>query len=303
MVDIPSDDHPCEKKKNVEEKREFINKHLAELKIPVRYHLYGKGNTKNVDEIGLEKSLILGSIIIFTPEHHLLDKRNWNRIFQLAAWEDFPIVINSRNENSWKDSKFLPPGESLLEKALYYAEKQNTRLYVLNISTQNEIDLIQEARHRSLLIYTETTPEHLFPGNGKEPDFLWDALNKGVIETIGSGYRERGQPQDRLICGGNDFDFLNPNFLLPNLLTAYHRGKISLENIVRATRVNLYDIFKIDRKDQDCVLVDMEKEQTVQRIFKDQTIEMKIKGWPVYTLVKGEVFKMDETGCGFKRIE
>lgn len=148
LVDIPSDDFPCEKKKDVEQKRESIDKHLGDLKIPVSCHFYGKGNAKNIDEIGLEKSLILGSIIIFTPDHHLLDKRNWNRIFQLAAWEDFPIVINSRNENSWKDPKFLAPGESLLEKALYYAEKQNTRLYVLNVSTQNEIDLIQETRRK-----------------------------------------------------------------------------------------------------------------------------------------------------------
>lgn len=303
LLDIPSHDFPSEKKKEMEQKKLLIKKRLADLKIPVRFFLYGKGNAKNVNEIGAEKSLIVGSLILLTPEDHLLDKRSWNRIFQLAAWEDFPVVINSRNENSIKDPRFLDAGETLLEKALYYTEKQNARLYVLNVSTQKEIDLIQEARRRSLLIYAETTPEHLFPKSGKDSYFLWEALNKGIIETIGSGYHAEAQSQERLIFDGKNFAFLNPNFLLPLLLTGYHQGKIGLENIVRSTRINLYDIFKIERKDEDAVLVDLEEEKVVQRVDKDQTSEMKIKGWPVYTIVKGEIFTIDKSGYHLSPVE
>lgn len=294
ILDIPCQDFHCETKGDLELKMKLVEQRFAELGIPLRYLLYGKGNSERADEIGLEKSLIIGSIILLTPESSELDERTWNRIFQLAAWEDFPVVINSRNENAWRDERFKSPDDTLLGKALYYAEKQNTRLYVLNVSKQQEIDLIEDARRRSLLVYAETTPQHLFPRDDSNPDFLWEALNKGVIETIGSGYRSQAESDDRVRFQGAEFDFLNPRFLLPLLLTAHLEGKITMENIVRATRINLYDVFKIERKDQDVVLVDMEKEKTVQRMDKGKFSERILKGWPVYTIIKGEIFSCED---------
>lgn len=298
IVDIPSQAFPCEDKQDVEKKKQEVDKRLADSKIPLQVLYYGKGNSKRAQEAG-EGRLISGSLILLTPEEHILDEESWERIFQLAAWNDLPVVINSMNENS----RIKSLQGTLFEKSFYYAEKQNARLYILNVGTEHEISLIEDARRKSLLVYAETTPQYLFPLSGQKADFLWEALSNGVIETIGSGFQADSQNQDKLVFSNNNYDFLNPHFLLPMLLTAYHEGKISLENIVRSTRVNFYELFKINRKDENYVLVDLDKEQMTQRIFPGGTVGIKMKGWPVYTILKGNIFATSENSHSLSRIE
>jgi dihydroorotase len=303
VLDIPSEDSLSESTQELKQKKHLVDKQLTDLKMPFYYFPYVKSNSDYMEELGAQKLLTKGSLLLFTPDDHVLDDRVWDRIFQIAAWEDLPIIINSRNENAWQHARFKAPHETLLERAIHYAERQNTRLYVLNIATQDELNLIQEARSRSLLIYAETTPQHLFPQQASQADFLWEALNNGTIETIGSGYHVEAQEQERLLWQGANFDFLNPIFLLPLLLTAYHERKITLENIVRLTKVNVYDIFKLEKKDDNFILVDMEKEQAVQRIHKNQSNAMTLKGWPEYIILKGNVFKSPVGGYHVTRIE
>jgi dihydroorotase len=302
VLDIPSQDSPSNSKQDLEHKRHLIDERLSQLNIPLHYFLYHQGNSEFVEEMGLAKSLMIGSLLLLSHDY-VLDEPSWDRIFQIAAWENIPLVINSRNENAWKEAPFKKTDETLLEKAIYYAEKHNAVLYVLNVATQNEVDLIIQANDRSLLIYAETTVQHLFPSNASQSDFLWNAINSGVIDIIGSGYHIKEQNQDRLITNGKNFDFLNPIFILPMLLSAYHEGKTTLETIVRLTRVNLYDIFRLERKDQDAVLVNLEEEQVVQRVNKTHSSEMKLKGWPVYTIVNGQIYNFSQSGNDFIHVE
>lgn len=302
ILDIPSHDSPAENKLDLEQKRALVNKKLLGLNIPLSTFFYSKGNIEYIEEMGLEKSLMIGSVILLAPENPILEESSWKRLFQMAAWEDLPVVVNAQNENSWQNTRFGTPRKTFLEKAIDYAESQNTRLYVLNVGNRNEVDLIEQARSRSVLVYAETTPQHLFPQDAQQADFLWEAIGRGVIEAIGSGYLVDAQIPERLVCLGENFDFLNPMFLLPLLLTAYHEGKISLEKIVRLTRVNLYDIFDLKRKDQDVVLVDLQEEREVQRISKNETTKMKLKGWPKTVIVKGEIFTSSQTGYHLSHI-
>ena len=293
VVDVPTIDHPCETSQELQNKKISVEKRLNELNMPLSYSLYAKGNSKKLDEVGIEKKLIVGSLILLDRESMDLNERNWDRLFQLAAWEDLPVVINSRSENGWRKTGNRP-GKTLLETALYYAEKQSARLYVLNVASQEEIDLIEGARRKSLLVYAETTPQYLFPFEDGVVDFLWDAIDKGIIETIGSGYNVDFSNEIRLRSEGFEFDSANPQFLLPMLLTAYHSGKITLDKIVSATRVNLPDVLGIERKDQDVVLVNLDKEKEIVYMRGAQARHKKLKGWPAYTVLKGEVFQIED---------
>ena len=295
LLDIPSIDAPSASRQELEDKKRCVDKQLADFKMPFYYSPYVKGNSEYIEELGTLKNRTLGSLILFQHEDNVLEDRIWDRIFQIAAWEDLPVIINSNYENSWPQAKFKEIDENLLEKAIYYAERQNARLYVLNVANQHELRLIQEARKRSLLIYAETTPAHLF---SSQADFLWEALNNGMIEAIGSGYHVAEQSEEKFIWRGANFDALNPIFLLPLLLTAYHEKKIALENIIRLTRINLYDIFKLERENKDVVLVDLEKEELVQKIGKSHSQEMILKGWPEYTILDGNVFEFSSTRIG-----
>lgn len=230
LIDIPYEARPSATKNDLEIKKEQVENRLLELGIPLRFFLYGKGNSSHVEDMGLEKQLILGSLIILSSEEEELDDETWNRIFQLAAWEDFPVIINSRNENSWRTQENRSHG-TLLDKAIHYAEKQNTRLYVLNVSTQQELDQIEDARRKSLLVYAETTAQHLLPFSGSNVDFLWEAVIHGVVEILGSGYFVDQKNGQSIRFQGREYDFLNPMFFFPyfsqNILKAKSRLKPS----------------------------------------------------------------------------
>lgn len=289
ILDIPSKRFPKENFQELEQKKIRIEEKLLKNGIPLQYFSYVEGHSNHFEELGLHKSVSIGTILVFIPEEPPLEDHQWDKIFQMAAWKDLPVVINSNNE--LLDPRFK---ENLLEKAIFYAERQSTRLYVLNVSALDQLELIREARSRSLLIYAETTPQHLFPENPFRAEFLWEALNKGEIETIGSGFHAETKSPIKISWQGNQYDALNPIFLLPQLLTAHHEGKINIEAIVRLTRVNYYDIYKLERKDENFVLIDLHQQQIVQKQDSMQTQSVTLTGWPEYVIIKGQLFKAKE---------
>lgn len=294
-IEIPSQEMPCNNQESLEQKKANIEKLLSDLDIPLRYFLYANADLREVEGLGLSKKLMKGILIALDPNKKERLNDQWERVFQMAAWEDLPIIVNSCNENTRKEFEIEGSHESLIEKAIVYAERQNTRLYVLNVSTQQEIDLIQDGRKRSLLIYAETTPQHLFQQDNSKSDCLWKALNDGVIETIGSGYHADQPSSEKVLFRGTHFSLSNPIFLLPQLLTAQLEGKISIEQIVRLLNYNIHDIFDI-RKNQDAVLVDLEKEEFIQRINQKNSQPVSLKGWPVYTIVQNRLFSLSSSG-------
>lgn len=295
LLDIPSLCLHYESTKDLEKKEDRAEKRLSKLKIPFRYLLYGAAKLEG-NEVGFDKSYSLGTILCLTPECLDFDELKWNKMFQLAAFEDLPVVINTKNENR------LDIEKSILSKAILFAEKHDARLFVLNVHTQIELEMIVNARQKGVLVYAETTPQYLFPQDGAEVDFLWDGLKKGIIESVGSGYSNMDPSCCKIMFQGKEFDFLNPLFLLPMLLTAHFEGKISLENLVRVTRVNLLELLKIDRKSKDCVLVDMAKEHTIKIIANGRKTDRALKGWPVYTIMQGEVFAYPDIHKELQRI-
>lgn len=303
VLEIPHPNALCDSKNSLEQKKQVIEKHLKDLDIPLHYLFYSGYHRDHLDEIGLTKKLSVGIVLQLDAGQPMasFDAKLWDRLFQLAAWEDMPIVMNGNNENSSDAFKQVLHDETILERAISFTEKHSARLYVLNVSTQQEINLIKEARERTLLVYAETTLQHLFQKDAVQADLLWEAVKKKTIETIGSGYNADDQGKQRILFQGGNFSLSDPGFMLPQLLNAYHDGKISLERIVEATRLNINELFRIDRN-ADVVLVDMEKEQTIQITDGKAPKEQKLKGWPLYTILKGEVFTHSKIGYSLEKV-
>jgi dihydroorotase len=296
-IEVPNEALPHNTNKDLEQKNKRISKGLLKLEIPLNYfsYLFYSGSIlEGIDELGREKQMIKGIVIHLDDEKREILENHWESLFRLAAQEDILIVINSDNENS-KKSPLTKEGETLLEKAISYAEKWGNRLYVLNVATKKEIDLIQEARKRALLVYAETTPQHLFSENSSEANHLWEALNNDVIETIGSGYNVNQQSQDRALYIDANFSLLDPIFFLPFLLTAVNEKKISLEKLVHITSHNIRDILELNRM-HDFVLIDLEKKETIQKIHSQHSVNIELKGWPIYTIIQGHVFSSPKGG-------
>jgi len=288
VIDIPNKELPCHSKIELEQKKKIIEEQLASLKKPLNFLFYSFPNFEHVNEMGLMKPFTKGVAIVLTAElNYTWDEEAWDRVFQLAAWEDLPVVVNSQNENQLPT--FSSADQSLLEKALYYTEKQGTCLYVLNISTSRELELIKQARSKNLLIYVETTPRHLFPAYQQHADFLWKAINEGVIDAVGTGFHAGIPDAEMIVLNGVSFSLSDPCLLVRLLTTAYLEGKISLEKIVQTTCLNVSEIFKLTAT-QDVVLLDLEKSAHVTRISQEQSEPMILKGSVAYTIIQGQIF-------------
>lgn len=286
-VVIPGPNNPCNSVESYGNATKTINKELSKLDIPLNTAFYAKGNLEQIEELGKIKKQIKGIVIALDASKKEELNDDWERLFQIAAWENLPIVINADEKNT------------NIEKAIYYAERQSTRLYILNVSTRSELDLIHEGRKRALLIYAETTPQHLFSEDKVQSDMLWEALNSGVIETIGSGYHPDRPGKSRLLFRNGNFSFSDPIFLLPLLLTASRQGKIAIEKVIRLLKVNVLDILTLPPSN-DYVLVDLDHEQEVQKVTEGRSVDFKLKGWPVYTIVNGHVIPTAFSGYQIK---
>ncbi|MCE2982021.1 MAG: dihydroorotase family protein [Parachlamydia sp.] len=285
LIEIPARSYPANNPVEIEKKKALIEKRLKAPGLPLNYLFYGKGDLDQIEKIGAVKHSIIGLVLSFEHEkevHHRFDL-----LFQRAAWENLPVIINTYNENLIERIE----GETLLEKALFYAEKHSARLFVFNVSNAEEIRLIQEARKRALLIYAETTLRHLLQKDQMEADGLWEALDEGVIEAIGSGYDPHEERDLTLLHKGRAHHLLNPLFMLPWLLTAALEKRISLEKVVQATAINVKSIFELEDS-HDAILVDMEKEEEVEKVNGVFSGKRMLKGWPAYVISKGQLIKI-----------
>ncbi|MBA3602770.1 MAG: hypothetical protein H0W50_03840 [Parachlamydiaceae bacterium] len=287
IIEIPHEFSTSNMKKELEDKNRRVESILNKLDIPLNYSqylLYSDSKDEELDVSAFKKSLIKGAVIHLEHHHSNMTEKGWENLFRLAAQEDIPIILNSFEGDSKKKTR-LPT----IEKAIKHTESWSNRLYILNVASQREIDLIQEGQERSLLIYAETNPKHLFSGDNTEADCLWKALNAGVIETLGSGFSLAQKSKDKIMFRGREHTILDPRFLLPLLLTAFRDKGISLEQFTQLTSTNIQNILEFE-KNQDCVLVDLEKEDVIQKVRNGSSVDHKLIGWPVYTVVNGQVF-------------
>lgn len=265
---------------NLKERKKLIETYLSDLQLPMDHFFYFRATQENIKEIGLSKALIKG---VYLPEESLLgNETNFaDRVFQIAAIEDFPMIVNLREQpvlGPTSNQKSL----EILEKALFFAEKWNVRLLLLSVALEEELTLIQEAKNRILLIYSETTPEILLSLD--DNTHLWEAIKDNRIDCIGSGYYS---PATYNIKNQEIPSF--PAFLLATLLTAYHEGKISLDLVAQLTNYQPREIFEI-KQSQDIVLLDLDKTSNIRVNLHGRVEEKTFHGFPAYTLLKGRLF-------------
>lgn len=274
--------HPITNLASFKQVTSFIYKQLDEIEVPLRYHLYAGADPSLLEELGPIKKLIKGIVLSrkIQQSPFLLHEKILNRLFELAAMDDLIVVIDAKEGDLLRDQmdKTFSSLETL-NTALLYTEKYAGRLYVLNVSTKEELELIQDFRQRGVLIYVETTPQFLFSEDTSQTEnqqMLWKAFHEGVIDMVGSGY----------LNGTDDRSEIKLTYLLPSLLNAYHEKKLSLEKIIQMTRINIERVLEIEGQ-SDLILVDLEKEQSINLNGLGRKT---LKGWPVYTIVQGRIF-------------
>jgi dihydroorotase len=205
--------------------------------------------------------------------------------------------------------------------AVELAQKYNSRLHILHLSTAKELDLLdQSIPSKDKKITAEVCVHHLwfsdmdYPKHGtrikwnpaiktlKDRDALLKGLKNNIIDVVATDHaphtlEEKENSYFKAASGGPLIQHS-----LVAMLELYHQQKISLEEIVNKMCHTPADIFQIDKRGYiregywaDLVLVDLQNPWTVQKNnilykckwspFEGQRFNSKI----THTIVNGNI--------------
>lgn len=203
------------------------------------------------------------------------------------------------------------------------ATETGRRLHVLHVTTAEEIAFLAQHKRR---VTVETTPHHLTmhapdcyerlgslaqmnpPVREKHhQEALWKAIRDGVVDVIGSDHaphtlKEKAKPYPQSPSG-----MTGVQTLLPLMLDHVNKGHLSLQRLVDLTSAGPARIFGIEGKgrialgyDADLTLVDMAARRTIRNDWIASRSGwtpydgMVITGWPIHTVIRGQLAVRDE---------
>jgi len=222
----------------------------------------------------------------------------------------------------WSQSRSVDSEIKSIREVSKIAREVGCTLYFVHIGSQGAMNTIKEEKTNGTKIFVETCPHYLSLSYESQKDylakvmppvrtkkdvaFMWGEIESAQIDSIGTDHVAN---QLKLKLGGNDVWDALPGFpglgtMLPILISeGVNKGRISIEQLVRLTSLNSSKIFGMyPRKgtlsvgsDADITLIDLKKEQKVSNEifggFSDYSVyeDWSLKGWPVKTLVRGEL--------------
>ena len=223
---------------------------------------------------------------------------------------------------AWSDSRSPEFEAKAIQTVCKYGRNYGCAIYFVHIGSDMALKQINEERKKGTIIFVETCPHYLTLSfekqqgylakvmppirTEKDKEALWFALSNNKIDTIGTDHVAN---QLKLKLGGEDVwdalaGFPGIGTLIPILLSeGVNKGKLSLEQLVRFSSQNAAQIFGMFPKkgildkgsDADITMIDLKKEMKVSSDlfggFSDYVVYegMKLKGWPVKTMVRGQL--------------
>lgn len=337
VFDMPNTIPPTVTEIALVEKKVLIDKQLKEVKIPLRYYLYFGADKHHLNEIKKIKGQVIGIKVFMgcsTGGLVIDDDESLHAIFKIAAEENMLVAVHAEDEKRLKEnakkfegsqpysihSKIRDESAAILavKKAIHLVRLYGTRLYILHVSTRQEIDLIAQAKEEGLPVFAETTPHHLFLNNSdyqnlkgkavmnpplRAPEHkmaLFSAIKSGIIDTIGSDHAPHTLEEKAKAYGDCPSGVPGIETTLPLLFEAYHQNLLSLDNIMDLTSRRAKKIFNLTDCPDDYVLVDL----SLAKIVEDKRLSTKcqwspfagrlLRGWPVTTVLKGHVYDLNK---------
>lgn len=332
VFDMPNTIPPTITRTRLQDKKALIDAQLKEAGIPLRYQLFFGADKNHLDEIALVKDDVIGIKVFMgcsTGDLVIDDDQSLENVFKIAAENDMLVAVHAEDEHLMREQKARYQGvtdyaahslirnievaQTAVAKAIELTRRFGTRLYILHVSSIEEIELIRKAKADNLPVFAETTPHHLFLNTSaydtlqgkavvnpplrtiQHQPALFAAIREGIIDTIGSDHAPHTVAEKNKIYGQCPSGMPGIETTLALLLNAYHQDQLSLEHIISLTSKRAKEIFHLPIYD-DIVLVDLNKELTVN----EATLHTKcgwspfngqrLKGWPVYTIVAGQCF-------------
>ena len=202
--------------------------------------------------------------------------------------------------------------------ALKLSKKYQRRLHVLHLSTGDEAELLRE--DKPAWVTAEVTPQHLLLNvsayeklgtlaqmnppmrSPRDNEILWQALLDGVIDFIATDHAPHTLAEKAQTYPKSPSGMPGVETSLPLMLTQAVAGRCTVPQVARWMSSAVAEAYRIPNKgviapgwDADLVLVDLQNSRPVRR----EELATKcgwspfegwnLTGWPVYTIVGGEV--------------
>ncbi len=225
-----------------------------------------------------------------------------------------------RAHPEWRDA------ESALiatRRLMALAEKTRRRVHVLHVTTAEEMALLAE--HKTVAT-VEVTPQHLtlcgpdcYERLGTKAQMnppirderhraaLWQAISDGVVDVIGSDHAPHTEEEKAQEYPKSPSGMPGVQTLLPLLLDHCAAGRLTLERVIDLTSSGPARIYGIAGKgrialgyDADLTLVDLKAQReitdadTASRCGWTPFAGMKVKGWPMATILRGNIVMRDD---------
>lgn len=228
--------------------------------------------------------------------------------------------------DAWSESRSPESEVKAIRNVSKFARDYGCTLYFVHIGSSLALDQIKKEKSNGTKIYVETCPHYLTLSYEKQSGYLakvmppirtsndvkavWKAISSNEIDTIGTDHVAN---QLKLKLGGSDVwdalaGFPGIGTELPLMLSeGVNKDRISIEHLVNLTSTNAAKIFGMfpqkgvlqQGSDADITLINLKKEKRVSNelfgAFSDYTVYegMNLKGWPVKTIVRGELIADD----------
>ena len=327
VFEMPNTDPPTTTLERLQEKRS-----LMEKKSLVNYGVYMGTDSENLEELRKAENIpgvkiymgsSTGSLLV-TDENTIRDAMNSGHKTVIHAEDEDAIKANSEkfkdhnNPDIHSKIRTQEVEASAIARAVSISESPE-KLHFTHVSSKKGAELARKAGSTF-----DVTPHHLFlteeslktQGNfakmnpslktGEDCASLWKAVledSNACIATDHAGHAREEKLEGYWTAPSG---VAGLETMLPLLLNAANEKKISLARIVQLTSENPARIFGVKNKgrikegfDADLVLVDMEKEKTVQnrdlftKCRSSPFSGWKLKGWPFATVVNGRVGFLD----------
>jgi dihydroorotase len=203
-------------------------------------------------------------------------------------------------------------------RALIAAARAARRnVHVLHVTTAEEIPLLREAQDIATF---EVTPQHLVleaPDcyqrlgtfaqmnppirEGRHRAALLEAVRQGFCDVLGSDHAPHTREEKARQYPQSPSGMPGVQTLLPLMLNLVHQGAFSLQRLVELTALRPASVFKLPSKgriesgrDADFAIVDLKQSHVISdaeqrtRVGWTPFSGMKVTGWPVATMLRGQ---------------
>ena len=233
---------------------------------------------------------------------------------------------NQDGLGAWSESRSPEFEAKAIAQVSEFGREFNCVIYFVHIGSSRALEQIRIERKKGTKIFVETCPHYLTLSYEKQNGYLakvmppirslddnqniWNALIHNEIDTVGTDHVAN---QLKLKLGGENVwgalaGFPGIGTVLPILLSeGINKNRISLQKLVSITSTNAAKIFSMHPKkgsldtgsDADITLIDLKLEKKVSSElfggFSDYIVyeDWLLKGWPVKTIVRGNVVAED----------